>query len=147
MISAQKLKLIHVARRELKLTDDAYREVLRHHGGVQSSKDLDDDGFKRVLDCFKALGFWVERKWKQTRPRDPGDLPTPGQLQVIEHLWNDLSEYEAGAAYTPFRRGFYRQRLKIPALGPQTRAQANAAIEALKNRVQRALKARSAPTP
>lgn len=86
VVSPQKLKLIHVARRELELTEDAYREILRHHGGVESAKDLDDDGFKRVIDCFRALGFWIKRKWEQTRPRDPDDLPTPGQLKVIEHL-------------------------------------------------------------
>lgn len=82
MISAQKLKLIHVARRQLELTEEAYREILRHHGRVKSSKDLDDDGFKKVINCMKALGFWVERKWEQSRPRDPGDLPTPGQLHL-----------------------------------------------------------------
>ena len=143
MISAQKLKLIHVGRRDLELTEDAYREILRHHGGVESAKDLDDDGFKRVIDCFRALGFWIKRKWEQTRPRDADDLPTPGQLKVIEHLWRDLAEYEPGAAHAPFRRGFYAERLKIPALGPQTRRQANTAIEALKRRVQRALKAQA----
>jgi hypothetical protein len=40
-----------------------------------------------------------------------------------------------------FRRGFYQKRLGIPALGPQTRAQANRVIEALKQRVQRAMQA------
>jgi hypothetical protein len=147
MISAQKLKLIHVARRELDLTEEAYREILRHHGGVESAKDLDDEGFDRVLFCYKALGFWVKRRWEQTRPRDPGNLPTPGQLKVIEHLWRDLAEYEAGAAHTAFRRGFYEKRLKIPALGPQTRAQANAAIEALKRRVQHALRTHATQAP
>jgi len=136
MISAQKLKLIHFARRELKLPEEAYREILRHHGGVESSKDLDDDGFKRVIDCMKALGFWVRRSWEQTAPRDPDALPTPGQLKVIEHLWDDLSEYLGGAKATPFRRGFY-VKLKLAALGPQTRAQASSVIEALKQRVSR----------
>ena len=140
MISAEKLRLVHVGRRELKLTEDAYREILRHHGGVASAKDLDDDGFKRVIDCMKALGFWVKRRWEQTRPRDAGDLPTPGQLKVIEHLWSDLAEYVAGADQTAFRRGFYHQRLKIPPLGPQTRAQANSVIEALKRRVHSEMK-------
>jgi hypothetical protein len=140
MISGQKLKLIHVARRDLELPEEAYREILRHHGGVESSKDLDDDGFKRVIDCMKALGFWVQRKFEQTRPRDPGDLPTPGQLKVVGHLWDDLGEYLEGAKHVSFQRGFYLERLKISALGPQTRAQANTVIEALKQRVARAMR-------
>jgi len=139
MISAQKLKLIHVARRELELPEEAYREILRHHGGVESSKDLDDDGFKRVIDCMKALGFWVRRSWEQTAPRDPDALPTPGQLKVIGHLWDHLSEYVGGAKAIPFRRGFY-VKLKLAALGPQTRAQANSVIEALKQRVSREMR-------
>ena len=139
MISPQKLKLIHVARRELDLPEEAYREILRHHGGVKSSKDLDDEGFKRVLDCMKALGFWVKRRFEQTRPREPGALPTPGQLKVIEYSWDDLSEYVGGAEAIPFRRGFY-VKLKLAALGPQTRAQANAVIEALKQRVSREMR-------
>lgn len=147
MISAQKLKLLHVGRKQLSLAEEAYREILRHHGGVESAKDLDDDGFERVIDCFKALGFWVKRKFIQTRPREPGALPTPGQLKVIAHLWEDLSKYVAGARETSFQRGFYHERLKIPALGPQTRAQANAVIEALKQRVLREIKAPKQPPP
>lgn len=146
MISKQKLALIHVGKKALGLEEAEYRELLRHHGGVESAVDLDDAGFKKVIDCMKALGFWVKRRFEQTRPRDPGDLPTPGQLKVIEHLWLDLAEYEAGAGYTAFRRGFYEQRLRISALGPQTRAQANSVIEALKQRVQRAMKAHAVPT-
>ena len=140
MISAQKLKLIHVARRELELPENAYREILRHHGGVESSRDLDDDGFKRVIDCMKALGFWVRRKFEQTSPRDPDALPTPAQMKVIGHLWSDLGEYLGDAKRVSFQRGFYLERLKISALGPQTRAQANAVIEALKQRVSREMR-------
>ena len=128
-----------MARKELELPEEAYREILRHHGGVESSKDLDDDGFKRVLDCMKALGFWVRRKFEQTRPRDPGDLPTPGQLKLIAHLWDDLGDYLQGVKRVSFRRGFY-VRLKIPALGPQSRRQSNALIEALKERVAREIR-------
>jgi hypothetical protein len=69
---------------------------------------------------------------------DPGALPTPGQLKVIRHLWNDLSEYIAGANQTAFQRAFYERRLGIPALGPQTRAQANAVM--LKQRVSREMR-------
>lgn len=146
MISKEKLALIHVGKKELGLTDPEYREILRHHGQVESAADLDEDGFKKVIDHMKALGFWVKRRFEQTRPRDPGDLPTPGQLKVIKHLWDDFAEYVGGAKQVPFRRGFYEQRLKIPALGPQTRAQANTVIEALKRRVHSEMrKALTAP--
>lgn len=137
MISNDKKKLLHVAAQKLGLSDPEYRHVLIEHTGFLSCADekFTDDDFKKVLDHFKALGFWVKRKFEQDKPRDFSDLPTPAQLKVIDHLWRDLSEYIGGARSTAFRQGFYRERLRIHALGPQTRAQANAVIEALKNRV------------
>jgi hypothetical protein len=81
-----------------------------------------------------------QRAYEQDKPRDPGDLPTLGQMKVIAHLWSDLSEYLAGAKYAPFQRAFYKEALQIPALGPQTRAEANRVIEVLKQRVQRELR-------
>ena len=144
MVSKQKIALVHVGKKDLGLSEGEYREILRHHGStgspqaapVTSAKDLDEEGFKRVIDHFKALGFWIKRSWEQTRPRDAGDLPTPDQMKVIEHLWEDLAQYLDGARNVNFQRGFYQKRLRIPAMGPQTRSQANAAIESLKNRVR-----------
>jgi hypothetical protein len=81
-----------MSAKKLGLGETEYREILRHHGGVESSKDLDDDRFERVIDCMKGLGFWVQRKFEQDKPRDSGDLPTVGQMKVIAHLWSDLSE-------------------------------------------------------
>jgi hypothetical protein len=66
-------------------------------------------------------------------------------MKVIKHLWEDLSEYLAGAKHAPFQRAFYKQALQIPAIGPQTRAQANKVIEVLKQRVQRELNKKLAP--
>lgn len=142
MISKEKKALLHVGKTQLELTDAEYRHVLKEHTGMTSSADPDfsDADFKKVIDHFKALGFWVKRNWDQGRPRDAGDLPTPDQLRVIEHLWNDLAAYVPGAFSRAFRQGFYGKRLHISPLGPQTRAQANAAIEALKNRVQREMR-------
>jgi hypothetical protein len=94
---------------------------------------------------MRAIGFWISRSFEQSRPRSVGDLPTPDQLRVIEHLWNDLADYVAGARFGKFRQGFYKKRLGIPGLGPQTRAQANAAIEALKQRVFREMRRAARP--
>jgi len=153
VISKEKLALIHVGKKQLDLSDPEYREILRHHGGVASAADLDDEGFKRVVDCMKALGFWVKRAWEPSRARDPGALPTVGQLRVIKHLWDDLSEYVPEADQAAYQRGFYAKALKLPTLGPQTRAQANTVIEVLKQRVQREMRrayrttAEEPPTP
>ncbi|KKW41015.1 MAG: PF06252 family protein [Candidatus Peregrinibacteria bacterium GW2011_GWA2_54_9] len=136
MISKQKIALVHVGKKELGLSEPEYREALRHHAGVKSAKDLDEEGFKKVIDHMKALGFWIKRNFEQSRPRDAGDLPTPDQLRVIEHLWEDLAQYLNAAHNINFRRGFYEKRVRIAPLGPQTRAEANHVIEVLKQRVR-----------
>ena len=60
----------------------------------------------------------------------------PAQLGVIQHLSTDLAEFHAERFRASFRADFLTKVLHIPALGPQTRAQANKLIEVLKNRVK-----------
>jgi hypothetical protein len=131
--SATDLRVHHVAKKDLGWSDEVYR-------GVTSAKGLDEEGFDRVIKHAKALGFWIKRKFEQERPRDAGDLPTPAQLKVIEHLKTDLAEYVPGMMQTKFWRGFLQKRVGISGLGPQTRAQANHLIEVLKQRVEREMR-------
>jgi hypothetical protein len=129
----------------LKLTDQQYTYILSEHTGKFSSADpaFTDDDFKKIMDHFKlVLGFQVKRKWEQERPRNANDLPTKHQLRMIEHLWHDFAHSHPDAYKVEFQRGFYEKALRIPRLGPQTCAQANRVIEALKNRVQRVMQTR-----
>ena len=48
-ISRAKLALLHVGKRA-RLELPEYRECLRHPSNIKSSKDLDEVGFKLVLD-------------------------------------------------------------------------------------------------
>lgn len=142
MISNEKKALLHVGKQQLGLTDAEYRHILQEHTGKTSAADPDfsDDDFKKVIDHMKAVGFWIKRKWDQARPRDAGDLPTPGQLDVIKHLREDLTQYYAPIREAKVWQGFLKKRLRISPLGPQTRAQANHLIEVLKQRVAREMK-------
>ena len=56
------LAQIHIARSQLGMDDDTYRNVLWTVARVRSSKDLDWSGRKRVLDHMKACGFKVRPK-------------------------------------------------------------------------------------
>lgn len=53
------LAQIHIARQQLGMDDETYRNVLWTVARVRSSKDLDWSGRKRVLDHMKACGFKV----------------------------------------------------------------------------------------
>ncbi|MBW7901238.1 MAG: DUF1018 domain-containing protein [Rhodocyclaceae bacterium] len=64
-------RLVHVARRELAIADDAWRALLRSDRfKVDSSADLSIGGLERLLLHLKACGFKV-------RPNPQKKLPTP----------------------------------------------------------------------
>lgn len=56
------IKLVHVARRDLKLDEATYRMVLQLHGGADSSSAMSAAQLQRVLDHFKKAGFTVKAK-------------------------------------------------------------------------------------
>lgn len=57
------LAKIHIAKKELGLTDEAYRDMLRlYFDGAESAKDLNDRQLTVLLNKFKSKG------WKQKQP-------------------------------------------------------------------------------
>lgn len=63
-------RLVHVARRELGMDEDAWRQLLRDRFKVESSKDLSIDGLDRLVKHLKSCGFKVQ-------PNPKKKLPTP----------------------------------------------------------------------
>jgi len=121
--------LVHVAKNQLGLDDDLYREILMQEAGVSSASELDYKGFERVMKRFRKLGFRRKRTQPAERPQ-PGGTITPRQQAKIAELY-------AALGWTDPRRqmGFSRRVCGVP--WPQTRAQANKVIEALKQMVAR----------
>jgi len=56
------LAQIHLAKQQLGMDDESYRNVLWTVARVKSAADLDWSGRKRVLDHMKACGFKVQSK-------------------------------------------------------------------------------------
>lgn len=54
---------IQIARRQLAISDDAYRAMLQEAAGVQSAKELDFQGQMKVLHRLKQLGFKPKRTY------------------------------------------------------------------------------------
>ena len=89
-LTGKQTALIHVAKTQLGLGDDDYRAVLLREAGVETSRDLDNDGFDAVMARFKALGF----KPSDT-PRSYGrraGMATPAQVAYIRSLWNEYTD-------------------------------------------------------
>lgn len=70
------LALVHIAKKEIPLRDDEYRDVLAYWG-VRSSADMSIPELEELVKYFESLGF----KKKVKDPRDPG--PGVGQLKAL----------------------------------------------------------------
>lgn len=88
-ISSRKIAVLHVAKAQLGLDDDAYRRILREEAGATSARQLTDVGFDTVMRRFQMLGF---RSTMQRR--DFGERPgmaTPKQVNFIRAMWKDYA--------------------------------------------------------
>ncbi len=90
MIAKSKIAVIQVARQQLGLSDDDYRNILRNCAGVASSKDLGDDGFEAVMFRFSQLGF--RSTWNRTNLGYRADMATPRQVAFIRRLWAEYTD-------------------------------------------------------
>jgi len=83
------IKIIHVAKKQLGLDDEAYRAVLSG-AGVSSSKDIKTDAqFNTVMSAFQQMGFksasWAGRRMN-TVTGAPGMI-SKRQEYYIKGLW------------------------------------------------------------
>lgn len=139
-IGNQQKALIHVAKSQLGLTDDEYRDLLRSVAGVESARDLTVEQADKVMKRFKELGFVmtvkpetvskIRQPYLTAPDRDPDALPTPAQSKKINELYEELGWAEGNR-----RIGFHQRVIDKP--WPQTRAEANKVIEGLKSMVAR----------
>lgn len=58
MLDNKKLALIHIVKKELKLTDKEYRDILDKVAGVKSAKDLDKGSFKKLMNFFVRSHYY-----------------------------------------------------------------------------------------
>lgn len=70
MIDNKKKAVIHVAKAQLGMTDEEYRDLLGSVG-VKSSRDLTARGFDKIMSRMEALGF----RTTSTRKRKTRGLP------------------------------------------------------------------------
>ena len=56
-IGRKKKALIHIAKDDLRLDEESYRQILKGVAGVESSTQLTREGFERVMKRFQEMGF------------------------------------------------------------------------------------------
>ena len=90
-ISQGKLAVIHVAKKQLHLSDKSYRSLLYQTSRVRSAKDLGHAGFVQVMQRFEKLGFKSDYN-KHDYGQRPG-MATLSQLKYIRSLWRQYASY------------------------------------------------------
>jgi phage gp16-like protein len=68
------LAKIHIAKKQLGLTDEDYRALLQGHGRASSSSDLDHAGRQRVLIYLQSIGFKPKAIPTTKRPTPSADV-------------------------------------------------------------------------
>lgn len=56
-IGRKKKALVHIAREDLQLDEESYRQILKAVAGVESSTKLTREGFEKVMKRFEEMGF------------------------------------------------------------------------------------------
>lgn len=82
--------ILHVAKAQLKLSDDLYRCILVHLTGCTSSTELDRQGFEAVMGWMVYLGFKPMQKTGPDYGARPG-MASFAQLELIRALWAEWS--------------------------------------------------------
>lgn len=138
-ISNEQKSLIHVAKSQLGLEDDIYREILRQEAGVMSAKDISLLGFEKVMKRFKQLGFVSKPKpqpqpeQKKRESQSVNGLATKKEIWKIKQLVTEL-----GWTDNPKRlNGFLKKYAGVERVEWLTHAKAWRVIEALKKLVAR----------
>lgn len=96
-IPAKKIALLHVARKQLGLDEDSYRDILRRWGGVETSAELDAFGFEKVMIRMEGLGF--RSTWTKRTFGDREGMATPAQVDYMRRLWEELDPGDVREAH------------------------------------------------
>ncbi|HCC54262.1 MAG TPA: hypothetical protein DEQ20_04965 [Desulfobulbaceae bacterium] len=117
MLDHKKLAVIHIVKKELKISEQEYRDTLEKISGVRSAKDLDNSDFQRLMRYFAKSGHY----------RASREGITFRQRMYIKHLLQDLA-WDA-THYTNFLKKYY----KISETEALSKKEAGKVIESLKH--------------
>ncbi len=108
------LAKIHLAKKQLGLDDDTYRDMLWAVARVRSSADLDFTGLQRVLDHLQRRGFKAVagRKPHPGRPANINSEDRGPLLRKVEALLTDAGR-EWSYADAMAKRMFHVERCQF----------------------------------
>lgn len=90
-MTRERLSVLHIAKAQLHLGEEEYRHALQTFGGVESGKDLSQEGFNTVMEEFARRGF-VSSSRRSAFGRRNFRMPTPAQIVYVRKLWNLVTD-------------------------------------------------------
>jgi len=119
-IDSNKKAVIHIAKNQLGMDNETYRDFLYAHAGVRSSTNLTPETFRAVVKAFERAGFKGLKK--------KSGMISVGQYDKITRLWGDVARNPSPHAL----RSFVEKRFGVSDPKFLTLHKAQAVIEALK---------------
>ena len=141
-LTRKQTALIHLARKQLGLSDERYRFILREMAGVETSKNLDQTGFELVMKAMMALGFRSD--FTKIFYSHRAGMATPAQVSLIRTLW---AEYATRDGSESALNKWLERIFKVSALRFATEEQAEKAIRVLRKMSRSAKNQAASPGP
>ena len=91
-IGRKKKAIVHIAKEDLHLDEESYRQILKGVAGVESATRLTEEGFERVMKRFQEMGF----KGLLPHPYHPvpkGRLIPSGSPQGLESITSNQQDF------------------------------------------------------
>ena len=79
MATRKQIQIIHIAKQQLGLDDEIYRNILAQYGAT-SSKELSSAQALRLIKYFQEAGFRIRVKYRE-------GMITPKQISYLKYLW------------------------------------------------------------
>lgn len=89
------LAMIHLAKKELDLDDDMYRDILQQCCGTESAAELDAPNRRKLLAFFRGRG-WGRRDHTQKRPKN---MNVPDRSRLLKKIEALLAEAKRPWSY------------------------------------------------
>jgi len=82
-LTNKQIGYLHVLKNQNRMSDDEYRDLLKHAANVRTACELDSEGMDKVLQLMEDLGYEVVRF--EPAP-DYGDRPGMATAKQIAYL-------------------------------------------------------------
>ena len=92
VIGRKKKALIHIAKDDLHLDEESYRQILKGVAGVESSTSLNNEGFEKVMKRFQEMGFRGLLPYPY-HPVPKGRLIPSGSPQGLESITSSQQDF------------------------------------------------------